>query len=79
AELLVQPGVVEGIRAVTAGQRANLLRDGLPPVADQALTVLGGPGDKPRQIAGGWLFTACRQDACGEKGAVVVADGKVVG
>ncbi|WP_210357940.1 hypothetical protein [Sphingomonas beigongshangi] len=78
ADLIAAPGVVEGIRAATAGQRANLLRDGLPPVAEQALAVLGGPGDKPREIAGGWLFTACRKDACGEKGALIVAGGKIV-
>ncbi|MGR6327670.1 hypothetical protein ACU5AX_01250 [Sphingomonas sp. XXL09] len=78
AELLAAPGATDAIRAVVGGQRANLLSDGLPPVADQALAVLGGEADKPQRIGGAWLFTACRQDACGEKGAVVVdAAGKI--
>lgn len=77
-DLLAAPGTVEGIRAIAGTRRANFLRDGLPPVADQAIEVLRGIPEKPRRVANGWLFGACRQASCGEMAAVIVdTKGKV--
>lgn len=78
AELLALPGVAEQVRALAGERRANYLYAGLRPVAAQAREVLGGPPDKPKRIANGWLFAACRLHSCGEKGAVIVDEhGKV--
>lgn len=78
SEVLAAPGAVEGIRAIAGERRGNFLRDGLPLVADQAIEVLHGIPEKPRRIANGWLFGACRQASCGEMAAVIVdAKGKI--
>jgi hypothetical protein len=41
-------------------------------LAAQQLEVLGGPPSTPEKIGGLYLFTACRQHSCAEKGAVVM-------
>lgn len=58
------------VRAFVGPGRVHYLYRGT--LADQQMSVLGGPPDEPVRIGELYRFTACRPHSCDEKGAVVL-------
>jgi hypothetical protein len=72
-ELVLGPRFQAVLRAFLGDARGSYLFDNAP-VVDQIGDVLGGPPDPPKRLATGeWVFSACREHDCPEKGAVVLS------